>query len=366
MVRYQSYLLHQLAATTLIVAFSLTSIVWLMQALRFIDFIVNRGVSILTFLHLTSLLLPSLITMILPLAVLFATLYVYHRLSQDSELVVFFAAGLSRFQLAVPALKWSAMCCVFLAVMMHVILPITYRQFKDLQVFLRDNYASVMLQEDVFNNPADGLTVFVRERDENGRLKGVLLHDGRDNSKPMTLMAREATLQQTPTGPRFLLVDGSRQEIQKDRLSMLYFDRYPIDFNLYSKNSAARPKRIDEFMTGALIQSLARAGNEYDKRLAEIHHRFTWPLVPVVLALLSTWWLVSGHFNRRGQGKRVAQAAAIGIAFIGVTMTLQNAAASQVWIGALMYLNVFGMLAAIIWQLRESPIGPVQATGGRA
>ena len=66
MYRYSTYIARHLVHSTLLITFSLTSIVWLTQALRFIDFIVNQGVSIMIFLRLTVLLIPSLVLMILP------------------------------------------------------------------------------------------------------------------------------------------------------------------------------------------------------------------------------------------------------------------------------------------------------------
>src|SRR3982750_4538880 len=104
MYRYNKYIARHLIHSTLLITFSLTSIVWLTQALRFIDFIVNQGVSITVFLHLTMLLVPSLMLMILPPALFCSVLFVYNKLNMDSELVVMQAMGLSRWRLAAPAL----------------------------------------------------------------------------------------------------------------------------------------------------------------------------------------------------------------------------------------------------------------------
>src|SRR5436305_143800 len=108
MYHYSKYIARHLVHSTLLITFSLTSIVWLTQALRFIDFIVNQGVSIMVFLKLTILLVPALILMVLPPALFCAVLFVYTRLKADSELVVMQAAGLSRLRLAWPALQVAA------------------------------------------------------------------------------------------------------------------------------------------------------------------------------------------------------------------------------------------------------------------
>ena len=77
----------------LLVTFSLMSIIWLTQSLRVIDRIVNQGLPFGSFLYMTILLLPNILTMILPIALFGALLFAYNRLFTDSELVVMRAVG---------------------------------------------------------------------------------------------------------------------------------------------------------------------------------------------------------------------------------------------------------------------------------
>jgi lipopolysaccharide export system permease protein len=85
---HTAYILKQLAGTAAMVTAALAGVVWLSQSLRFLDFIINKGLSVLSFLRLTLLLLPTVFSVILPVAVLCATIYTYNRLTSDRELVV--------------------------------------------------------------------------------------------------------------------------------------------------------------------------------------------------------------------------------------------------------------------------------------
>ena len=97
------YILRQLVGPFLFVTLTLTGIVWLTQSLRFLELIINRGLSVGGFLYLTLLLLPSFLTIILPIAAFTSILYVYYRLEIDSEIIVMRAAGLSHTTLMRPA-----------------------------------------------------------------------------------------------------------------------------------------------------------------------------------------------------------------------------------------------------------------------
>ena len=89
------YILRQALTIMLFVAVSFTAAVWLVQSLRLIDLIVNRGLSLGLFFYLAVLILPRLIDVVLPIAVFIAILFTYNRLMSESELIVMRAAGMS-------------------------------------------------------------------------------------------------------------------------------------------------------------------------------------------------------------------------------------------------------------------------------
>src|ERR1700761_2204834 len=96
------YVLGQLLGPVALLALLMTCVILLTQSLRLLDLVINRGQSAPTFLYLTSLILPGLLVIILPIAFFFATLFTLSRLNGDSELVVMASAGYSQRQLATP------------------------------------------------------------------------------------------------------------------------------------------------------------------------------------------------------------------------------------------------------------------------
>lgn len=351
MYRYSVYIMKHLASAAVLITVSLTSIIWLTQALRFIDFIVSRGISFGSFLELTLLLVPSLLFFVLPFALLCAVLYVYYRLMMDSELLVLASAGLSRLQLAKPAVNVAVLATLIAYAISLYLLPVTYREFKDTQAFLRDNYASLLLQEEVFNSPVDGLTVFIRERDNTGRLRGIIVHDSRDESKPpVTMMAEEGRLIQTPQGPRFILYRGNRQEVEKGKLSFLNFDQYTLDISFYATGGKGRIRQPEEMFLPDLLFPDA-TGDDAARLIAEGHNRLTWPLFSLALTLLAVSVLLTGEFNRRGQWQRVTTVVVIAGIALSASVGFLNLAIKQPWMITLMYGNVILLTGASLWLL---------------
>ncbi|MBM3617999.1 MAG: LPS export ABC transporter permease LptF [Alphaproteobacteria bacterium] len=354
MLRYSRYIITNLAESTLFIASSLTCLIWLTQSLRFVDLIVNQGLEMLAFTYLTTMLLPSLLGFMLPIALAISVMFTYHKLQADSELIVLRSAGLSRWQLARPALQFSAFIVVIGYIISLYLLPISYRQYKEMQAFAKDNYAAVLLQENVFNSPAPGLTVFIRERHADGTLRGILVHDNRNNAAPMTMLAEQGQLMKTPTGPSFKLINGSRQEINYDngQLSFLSFDEYVLDMRLFTKQKIDRRKDEKERFLFELID----ADEEMDERerakyLAEFHHRIVWPLQNAVLALFVCMMLLSGQFNRRGNLKRyVVTLVGVGV-LLALHIALSNAIIKHPYVAALLYLIPMGVTGAGLFVL---------------
>ena len=364
MYQYSKYIVKNLVHSTLLITFSLTSIVWLTQALRFIDFIVNQGVSIMVFLQLTLMLIPSLVLLILPPALFCSVLFVYNKLKLDSELIVMQAAGLSRLRLAVPALQVAAGVTLIAYLIAMVAQPVSYSRFRDMQSFLKNNYVSIMLQEGVFSNPVKGLTVFIRERNRDGTLHGILVHDNRQIDAPVTMMAEEGKLVETPQGPRFLLLNGNRQEMRNGRLSFLTFENYTMDVSLYTQSINARAPDVQELLLPDLLANDDKlSSGENQKRHAEGHQRILWPLYPICLTLVALAALLSGEFNRRGHWQRIAIAVGLGMAVIFSAVGFRSVMALRPELIAVAYLNFIVPTGLAVWALSDRSTSPSPLEG---
>ena len=367
---FTRYILLQLVGPFFFVTLALTGVVWLTQSLRFLDLIINKGLSAGGFLYLTLLMLPGFLTIILPIALFCAILYVYHRLNNDSELVVMRAAGLSQRRLALPAVMLSILVAATTYTMTLYLMPLGLRTFKDLQFVVRHNYASVLIQEGTFNTLVDGVTVYVRERRSSGELLGILVHDSRDSQRPVTMMAERGALTLTEDGPRFVMINGNRQEVESDRgqLSLLYFEQYALDLGVFAQSPATRWREASERYVHELFDPGDTADDirSADEFLAEAHRRIALPLYALALGLIAVTAVLAGAFNRRGNLWRVTIGAGAAVAFELVGLGVLPLVQATPSLAPLMYLQVILVVAACVFVLGRPPrllamSAPVQA-----
>jgi lipopolysaccharide export system permease protein len=345
------YILRQTLVVMLFVAASFTAAVWLVQSLRLIDLIVNRGLSAGMFVYLALLILPRFIDVVLPIAVFIAILFTYNRLMTESELVVMRAAGMSQGALARPALLAGAACCLIMAALSAYFLPAANRSFKDLQFEIRNRFAAVLLQEGVFNTLTDTLTIYIRGRDTNGELTGLIVHDRRDGAKPVTIVAERGAFVDVESGPRVLMVNGSRQQYdrQTGKLSVLSFSQYTLDLATDRDGPGLRDRQPDELFFHELLFARTRKGDH--SRLIEANFRIVNPLTALSFAFIPLACLLTGEFNRRGQTRRVMLAILCAFAFEMLDIGLKNLAGRTLVAVPFLYINVLTPILVTAWLL---------------
>lgn len=358
MIRIDRYIFRQLFTTTVFIAVTLTGVVWLTQSLRFVEMIINRGLSVPLFAYFTMLLLPTFLSVILPVALFIAVVFVYNRLLVDGELVVLRAGGCSQFAVSRPAIILALLVTLVCYALTIYLIPASHRTFKDMQYTLRDAHPTVLLQEGVFSNVMPGITVYVRSRSSDGGLTGIIVHDARSRERPITMMAERGTIVSTETGPRIVLVTGSRQEVdEKDgRLSLLYFDRYSFDLNTVSEGVPNRWREPRERFLNELFfsEDQAKTIGYYYKLRMEGHHRLSMPLLPLCFTLVSLALMLMGDFNRRGQLGRILSAVAIVVIVEVGQLGFKNLGEKAPNFAFLMYLIPLIPAIAAVWLL-ESP-----------
>ena len=344
MQKLTSYILKDLFVSFLIITVSLLCLVWLIQSMRFIEQILNEGIPVSIFFELSALVIPTILSLILPFTYFVSILYVYNRLSSDSELVVMHASGVSYANAAKPALYFSIILMLFSYLLTLYIVPASYRNFKNLQDLIRNEYSSALLQEGVFNNVAKGITIYVESRLSASQLRGILAHDQRDPTKaPSTFLAETGTVNQTEKGPRLMMTRGSRQQLSKSgNLALLEFDHYTLDIMAIDEASNYRwlePR--ERFLHELFSPNMEEHDNIKNLQVfrAEGHQRITQPIYVLTFGVIALTLLLTGSFSRLGQTRKIILAVLAILLIQATSLTIKNYAAKYSWAEFLIYLN---------------------------
>ncbi|MET0428033.1 MAG: LPS export ABC transporter permease LptF, partial [Microvirga sp.] len=216
---------------------ALTGVIWITQALRELDLLTGKGQTIIMFFTVTGLSLPTLITIIAPVALFIATLYALNRLNSDSELIVMSAAGMPPSRLLRPFLMLSAGVCLLVGFMTIYIMPASFQELRDLVTKIRADFVSNMVKEGQFTTLDNGITFHYREKSGDALL-GIFMQDLRDKDKPVVYLAERGQAVDLDGQSYLVLENGSvhRKEPNSRDTSIVAFERYAVDLSAFNQD----------------------------------------------------------------------------------------------------------------------------------
>jgi lipopolysaccharide export system permease protein len=210
------------------------------------------------------------------------------------------------------------------------------------------------LQEGVFTTVSDSLTVYIRTRDQDGTLRGILIDDARQQNSHATILAESGRLLPGDSAPRVLLINGSRQEIdhQSGRLNVLTFADNTIDLAQSGKAEEQRYRDAGEMSLADLLDPPPGAvafERDIGKWRAEAHRRLAAPFTALSFTLIALVSVLTGTFRRHGGLIRPAIAIAAVVGLLALGLALLNIAARTPILMPLIWLHAIlpGVVCAI-------------------
>lgn len=363
--RLSVYIARQLAGPYVLVLLALVCVILVSPSLRLIDLVLSKGLSGATFAELLLLYSPRYLAFTLPFLVFLATVIAYARLNADSELVALQSAGRSNLQIARAAVLFAAVVAVLGFLLEAYAAPAGYSRYRAKITEVRNSYASFLLRDATFLTPTRGLTVFVRERDEDGNLDSILLHDERDPRTSVSVLAERGSIRIVDGTPHFEMFEGSRQEMGRDsgRMRILTFDSYGLDLGAVERRGGERTRTAAELGFAELLDppdsaSLATRRNY----VAEAHRRLQAPLLILLMALVGVTPFLLGHDGLSHPLRPALTAGALAIALeamFTVTPWLCAVAPAMIWVS-------YGVILATGTALVLLLAGKVPARGSLA
>lgn len=351
------YILRQTLGPFGLLVLILTGIVWLTQSLELIDTVINHGQSARVFIRFTLLILPAVLSIVLPLATFGAVMACLNRMQLDSEVMVMFAAGASRLRVGRAAILFGVLVGVLMSALTLYAIPTATRQMRSEITALRADIATAFIREGRFLHPVDGLTLFIQEVASDNSMKNIMVYDARDPSNVTTYTAKQAVLLRENAGVQLAMFDGiaQRQTDQSPALQILTFDKIVYDLaNMMGQPSTRKLKPSEMYVTQLLsIDPTAPGETRGGRFISEGWQQLSLPLNAPALALIGVAGMLARPFQRKGYGLSVMTTIILGAAMLIISLSLKSVASSMYVLAPLMILPpvLFGGGALyILWQ----------------
>jgi lipopolysaccharide export system permease protein len=350
MTALQYYVFRQVFNPLAAILLALTAIAILTQGLTQLEIISDQRSSGFTYLLITLLAVPQLLSLILPLAVFFAIVYAINRLLTDNELVVAFSAGMGHWQVIQPVFRLAVLAGLLQLGLALLAQPAAYREMRQIVYQIRGDPSGFLVREGAFYSPVPGLTIYTRATGPGGVMRDLLIDDSRDPKAPVTYSSRTGAAAIVEGELALIMRDGQILSGKSDgSIDLLDFDQYVLqlaeairDLDPLVMKPADRylMQLFDPNMTSFYDQRMT------DRFLAEAHTRLATPLLSPALAMIALAFLLMGDFNRRGYTKRMAFASVVALGTVIVMLALQAAARETPALNAVLYIAPIAVMLA--------------------
>ncbi len=299
----------------LISIISASTIVWVFQAVNFLDLMVEDGRDFFLYLNYTFLNFPKIISKLLPFALFFSFFYVISKYEINNELIIFWNFGISKIQLINFILKISLFFMILQILLVALIVPKTQNISRDLIKKSNVNFFESFIKPKKFNDNIKGLTIFADEKNDSGELKNIYLKKETENNNFQITYAKTGYFQSSKNIQVLVLKNG--QTINKINDDITTFNFKESSLNMSSQDSSIiKVDKIQETSTYNLILCLDRFLNSngkaknnsnrfiqnctienLDNVFKEIYKRFLIPTYIPILILISLILIIKSKEN---------------------------------------------------------------------
>ena len=229
-------------------------IIWVFQAVNFLDIMIEDGRDYLVYINYTLLNFPKIISRILPFALFFSFSYVLARYENNNELIVFWNYGVDKIEVINFFLKFSIMIMIIQIFLNSFIVPKTQDMARS---FLRTSSVDFLdnfIKPKKFNDTIKGLTIYAEDKDKNGNLKNIYLKKIGDNKNQITF-AKKGKFKIKNGTKILVLIDGQTINEVNEKISNFSF--LESDFNFIDlKTNTITTVKTQETSTIKLINCI--------------------------------------------------------------------------------------------------------------
>ena len=214
----------------LLVLFTISTIIWVLQAVNYLDFVIEDGHGFFVYFNYTLLNFPKIISRIYPFAIFLAFSYILLKYEDKNELIIFWNFGIKKIDFIKFFTKISFYFVLLSLLLNSIIAPMAQDKARS---FIRSSdldFFESILKPKKFVDVVKNLTIYFEEKNENGELKNIFLNDKSSNNESQSIIAKRGKFEMR--GNKKILVLYSGKTINSVNGKTSEFDFSKTDFNI--------------------------------------------------------------------------------------------------------------------------------------
>ena len=227
------------------------SIVWVIQAVNYLDYVTEDGHGLKTYFLFTLFSFPKIISKLIPFVFFIALFFTLINYETKNELYVLWANGISKLEFINKILVISIFVLLFQIFFSAFLSPFT--QYKA-RLFLKDSnidFFTSLIKEGKFINVVEGLTIFIEKKKSNNTFANIFIDDS-SKAQNRIIYAKTGKIVENNKKKIFILNNGQILNKEKSKFNIFQFEEINFDLSNYNTNTILAPK-IQEIETRQLL-----------------------------------------------------------------------------------------------------------------
>tara|TARA_B110000879_G_scaffold18743_1_gene22718 strand:+ start:581 stop:1717 length:1137 start_codon:yes stop_codon:yes gene_type:complete len=225
-----------------LVMFTISIIIWVLQAVNYLDFVIEDGHGFLVYFKYTLLSFPKIISRIFPFAVFLAFSYILLKYENKNELIIFWNFGIKKINFINFFIRFS-LWFVFVSLLLNsVITPFTQDKARS---FIRSSnldFFESILKPKKFIDIIGNLTIYFDKKNKNGELINIFLNEKIDINNSKTTFAKTATINIKDSIKILTLYDGKSINKINGKISEFEFSKSDYNISKFSSKTTTQQK----------------------------------------------------------------------------------------------------------------------------
>jgi lipopolysaccharide export system permease protein len=234
----------------LILLLSFGLIVWVIQAVNFLDFVTEDGHGLLVYIKYTLLNLPKIFSKLMPVIFFVSIYFIINKYEENNELKIFWFLGVTRVEVINKMIKHSLLFTIILLILTVFIVPMSQYKAREFIQSSNIDFFPSLIQEKKFIDTVDGLTIFIEQKN-NDEYKNIFLKDDKNVNKRI-IYAKNGELINNKSQRALILNDGRIININDTNITEFNFKTTTFDLSEYITKSITDFK-VQEKSTSSLI-----------------------------------------------------------------------------------------------------------------
>ena len=234
---------------------SVSAIIWVLQAVNYLDFVIEDGHGFLVYLKYTLFSFPRIISRIFPFIIFFSMTYILLKYEYNNELVIFWNFGINKITFINFFIKLSVIFLLFNLLLNSLLVPSSqdkarsYIRSSDLDFF------ESILKPKKFIDVINNLTIYFESKTVDGDLKNIILKDNSKVDGFQLTFAKMGKFRIKNNKKILVLIDGKTLTKRDGAISGFEFTQSDFNMDRFSSTTTTETK-TQENSTKQLLKCL--------------------------------------------------------------------------------------------------------------